>query len=244
MTVSALTDAVVAVVGGTSGFGREVATRAAAAGASVVVVGRDADKLRRVVAEIGDATGAAVTGHAADVAEAGTAASLFARIGDIDHLVSTVGGAMGGGFLTASFDEIKTTVDGKFLANLALVRAAARHLRAGGSVTLTAGAGGTPSTASGALIGNQAISTMVRGLAIELAPDVRVNAVAPAWTPTPLWRHLSPTDLDATARQMAGSLPLKRTATIPEVGDAYTFLMTATFVTGHTLFVDGGASLV
>ncbi len=42
---------------------------------------------------------------------------------------------------------------------------------------------------------------------------------------------------------MAESFPLRRTATIGEVADAYLFLMTAGFITGQTLYVDGGASL-
>ncbi len=237
---SPLADSTVVIVGGTSGFGLEVAKQAAAQGARLVLIGRDEVKLRRTV----DSFTTPVTGQAADAADPASAQALFENIGEFDHLVSTVGGAMGGGFLSAPMEEIRQTVEGKFLANLAIVRAAAPYVRAQGSVTLTAGAGGAPHTASGALVGNEAISTMVRGLAVELAPDVRVNAVAPAWTPTPLWRDVSPEDLAATQRQMAAVFPLRRTAEIDEVAGAYLFLMTAAFVTGQTLYVDGGASLL
>ncbi|MFD1861041.1 SDR family oxidoreductase [Aeromicrobium camelliae] len=237
---ASLTDSTVVIVGGTSGFGLEVANQAAAQGARLVLVGRDEAKLHRVL----DGFTTPVTGYAADAGDPASAQTLFDRIGEFDHLVSTVGGAMGGGFLSAPIAEIRQTVEGKFLANLTIVRAAAPRVRANGSLTLTAGAGGAPHTASGALIGNQAIGTLARGLAVELAPEVRVNAVAPAWTPTPLWRDLAPEDLESTRRQMAESFPLQRTATIPEVAQAYLFLMTATFVTGQTLYVDGGASLI
>lgn len=242
MTSSALSGTTVVVIGGTSGFGLEVARKAAEQGAELVLVGRDEDKLHRVVDAM-DST-APVTGHALDASDPASAAELFERVGELDHLVSTVGGAMGGGFLSAPVEEIIRTIEGKFTASLTIARAAAPHLREGGSLTLTAGAGGTPQGASGAIIGNQAISTMVRGLAVELAPGARVNAVAPEWTPTPLWRDVPPEDLEATRRHMAESFPLRRTATIGEVADAYLFLMTAGFITGQTLYVDGGASLV
>lgn len=240
--MSMLSDSTIVLVGGTSGFGLEIARRAATQGARLVLVGRDEAKMHDVVASFGSTV--PVTGYATDASDPDAARDLFERIGAFDHLVSTAGGAMGGGFLSAPVEEIHQTVEGKLFANLTIARAAAPSIQAGGSLTLTAGAGGTPESASGAIIGNQAISTMVRGLAVELAPEVRVNAVAPAWTPTPLWRDVPAEELDATRRRMAASFPLRRTATIGEVADAYLFLMTATFVTGQTLYVDGGASLV
>ncbi|WP_141729379.1 SDR family oxidoreductase, partial [Lactiplantibacillus plantarum] len=91
---------------------------------------------------------------------------------------------------------------------------------------------------------NKAINTMVVGLAVELAPDYRVNAVAPTWTPTGLWRQLSDAQLAAQAATVSAGNPLKRVATPAEVASAYVYLMQNEFMTGQVLHVDGGVELV
>lgn len=107
----------------------------------------------------------------------------------------------------------------------------------------TSGSGGHPADASGAIIGNQAIETMVTGLAVELAPKIRVNAVSPTWTPTGLWRNLTDNDLQNNQAQMVSQIPLKRVSKLDEVVQAYVFLMQNNFVTGQTIRVDGGISV-
>jgi NAD(P)-dependent dehydrogenase (short-subunit alcohol dehydrogenase family) len=154
------------------------------------------------------------------------------------------GGFMGGGFLEAPMAVIRQAIEEKFFANLAIARLAAPSLHDGGSLVFTAGSGGRPHNASGAIIGNDAIRTLVQGLAVELAPRARANAVAPTWTRTPLWSHLSPEQVAATDKQFAGLIPLGRTAKIEEVAAAYLFLMQNSFVTGQTIAVDGGLTLV
>ena len=111
-------------------------------------------------------------------------------------------------------------------------------------MTFTAGTGGRPQNASGAIIGNDSIRTMVQGLAAEMAPKARVNAVAPTWTVTPLWRNMSEEQVKATKENFSKMIPLGRTATIQEVASAYIFLMENSFITGQTIQVDGGITLV
>ena len=227
------------IVGGTSGFGLEIARQASALGATLTLVGRDADKARTVADSLPRARGLSLDA----TTDAGLAA-LFEQVPAFDHLVSTLGGAMGGGFLGASEATIRETVEGKLFANMRLARAAAPHLAPGGSLTFTAGSGGRPDNASGAILGNQGIATLVRGLAVELAPNARANAVAPTWTPTPLWRDVPQADVEATRQTFAAKIPLGRTGAPSEVAQAYVFLMTCDFITGQTLVVDGGLSLV
>lgn len=142
---------------------------------------------------------------------------------------------MGGGFLDNSVAAIRETIEDKFFANLQVAQLASDHLNQHGSLIFTSGAGGRPDNASGAIVGNQAINTMVAGLAVELAPDYRVNAVAPTWTPTGLWRQLSNAQLTEQTAAVSASNPLKRVATPAEVASAYVYLMQNEFITGQVL---------
>ncbi|WP_321902765.1 SDR family oxidoreductase [Paraburkholderia tropica] len=233
----------VVIVGGTSGFGFEVARMARDAGAQVVITGRDAQRRDAALAALATPQNT-VSALALDIADEAALTDFFARIEPFDHLVSMAGGAMGGGFLEAPLETIRQAVEEKFYANLRLARHAAPRLREGGSLVFTAGSGGRPHNASGAIVGNDAIRTLVEGLAVELAPRARVNAVAPTWTRTPLWRNLPASDVDAIEQRFTSLIPLGRTAKVEEVAAAYLFLIGNGFVTGQTIAVDGGVTLV
>jgi len=151
---------------------------------------------------------------------------------------------MGGGFLSADAEEIRRAFEEKFLASLAIARTLAPHIAEGGSLTLTAGSGGRPHNASGAYLGNSAIATLVQGLGAEMAPKARANAVAPTWTPTGLWRGMPAEQVESIRAEFARRIPLGRTAEPAEVAQAYLFLMRCGFITGQTLTVDGGLTLV
>lgn len=232
------------VIGGSSGIGFAVASLAARAGAKLIITGRDGHKLERAAAALRE-TKAKVTPAVLDAADPDGLSGFFGACDGFDHLVSMAGGFMGGGFLDASFEVIRKAVEEKLFANLAIARAAAPRLKDGGSLVFTAGSGGRPDNASGAIVGNDAIRTLVRGLAVELATrKCRANAVAPTWTRTPLWRDMADDQVDATERHFNGIIPLGRTAQIEEVASAYLFLMENGFVTGQTIAVDGGLSLI
>ncbi len=81
------------------------------------------------------------------------------------------------------------------------------------------------------------LAAATRSLAVSLAPDIRVNAVAPGLTlPTP--------DYDAALMaRIAAAMPLGRLPSPSDIADAVLFLASAASMTGQTLFVDGGASL-
>lgn len=230
------------IVGGTSGFGETVAQQALAAGATVHVVGHSQAHVDAALERL-QAEAPVVIGTALDAQDADQLGVFFSCQPKFDHVLSFLGGAMGGGFLDNDVATIRQAIEDKFFANLQLAKAAVGHLNAHGSLIFTSGAGGHPDDASGAIIGNQAINTMVAGLAVELAPDFRVNAVAPTWTPTGLWRNLTSQQVDQQAHDFAQGVPLKRVATKAEVASAYLYLMQNDFVTGQVLHVDGGVDL-
>lgn len=233
----------VIVIGGTSGFGKSVALKVAALGGKLIITGRDPRKLELALGEFADG-GHHARGHLLDTADTASVATFFNASEPFDHLVSTAGGFMGGGFLDADMETIRRAIDEKLFANLTIARHAAKKVRQGGSLVFTGGSGGRPHNASGAIVGNDAIRIMVAGLAVELAPKARANAVAPTWTETPLWRHMPQDQVQATREHFAKTIPLGRTAHIEEVAEAYVFLMQCGFVTGETLVIDGGLTLV
>lgn len=237
-----LTSKRVLIVGGTSGFGAEVARQAVAAGAQVHVIGRTAPHVTEAVQRL-STTDNPVAGTALDAQDAQQVGHFLAAQPAFDHVVSFLGGALSGGFLDNSVAAIRQAVEDKFFANLQLAQLAVSHLNPHGSLIFTSGAGGHPHDASGAIVGNQAINTLVRGLAVELAPQQRANAVAPTWTPTGLWRHLSPEQVAQQVGDFSAGVPLHRVATVSEVAAAYLYLMQNDFVTGQVLTVDGGVDL-
>ncbi|MGI5130021.1 SDR family oxidoreductase [Pseudonocardia sp. CA-107938] len=79
-------------------------------------------------------------------------------------------------------------------------------------------------------------------LAVELGPSIRVNAVAPTFMDTPFWRDLGREQFEQIRAGFVQQVPLRRLATIEEVASAYLYLMSATFVTGQVLAVDGGVA--
>jgi pteridine reductase len=88
------------------------------------------------------------------------------------------------------------------------------------------------------MVSKAALAMLTRVLALELGPHVRVNAVAPGTV-------AFPADFDAAKRQrIVSHVPLGRTGTPEDIGRAVVYLVRdASYVTGHTLVVDGGAAL-
>lgn len=223
----------VIVIGGSSGIGHEVARQALAYGADVVIAGRDKAKL----------LAAGMPFLVLDAHDESSLWAFFTEVGPADHLVSMVGDTMSGGFLTTSVQTMNQVLHSKFLTNWAIGRQAAKILRPGGSIVFTAGTGGRPHEVSATYVANRGIGALVEGLAVELAPDLRVNAVAPTFMDTPLWRDLPMDQLEAIKSAVRERVPLARLGTVEEVASTYLHLMTNGFITGQTVAVDGGIML-
>jgi NAD(P)-dependent dehydrogenase (short-subunit alcohol dehydrogenase family) len=233
-----LTRRTVVVIGGSSGIGEQVAHQAASLGADVSITGRDHARLAAAAGRIGAQRATPLDAHDDDAVTA-----FFADLDPVDHLVSMVGDSMAGGFLTTPPTTMRHVLDSKFWANWTIARHAAGTLNTGGSITFTAGTGGRPHQISASYVANLALKALVEGLAVELAPDVRVNAIAPTFMDTAFWKDLPRAELEATKQQFLRRVPLARLGTIQEVAAAYLHLMTNGFITGQVLAVDGGVML-
>lgn len=240
--MSTLAGKTLVVIGGSSGIGLRVAELAAAQGAALVIIGRDGGRLAAAARAL-EAAGAQVRSEQADAHDHAALEALFARLPAFDHLVSMVGDVNGGGFLANDLAQIRRVLESKFFTNVRIGQLAATKVRDGGSLVFTSGTGGRAQDACGSYVGNLGIDALVEGLAVELAPKARVNAVSPTWTPTPFWRDMPAAQVAAIRTHFEQAIPLRRTATIDELAGAYLFLLTNDFITGQHIAVDGGVML-
>jgi len=234
---------VVVVTGSSSGIGRAVAERFARDGASVVVnSSRSVDDGEALAQSLPEAVYVQ-----ADVSREGDARRLVAtaldRFGRIDAVVNNAGTTKRLPFhdLEGADDELWQRILGVNLMGPWYVsRAAVPALRKAkgaivnvGSVSgIVAGGSSLPYAVSKA-----ALHHLTRTLAQALAPDVRVNAVAPGLVDTP-WTSGWEANEAIVART-----PLVRAATPDDVADAVAFLARTPFATGQVVVVDGGLTL-
>ena len=210
------------VIGGTSGIGKAVASALALRPGSVATASRS--------------TGLDVTDQAA-------VAAYFEAQSPVDHVVFTAGSAAPGGAVTdVSIDAAKQAFDAKFWGAIATAGAAAKHIRPGGSITLTSGflaRRTVPGTYVKTAM-NAGIEAVAKILAKELAP-IRVNVISPGLTDTEA--HAG---MDAEARQTmldraARSLPAGKAGAPEDLAQGYLFAIDTAFVTGAVIDIDGGA---
>lgn len=232
----------IAIIGGSSGIGFRVAERAAEEGAKLILLGRNLPRLEEAQKQL-QALGAQVDIVAVDAHDHAALENVFAKLPALDHLVSMVGDVMGGGFLNASMAVIRHVMESKFFTNVKIGQLAAATLNPGGSLIYTSGTGGRAQDACASYVGNLGINALVEGLAVEMAPNRRVNAVSPTWTVTPFWRDVPAEQVTATQQRFNNAIPLRRTADIDELAQAYLFLMKNSFITGQHIAVDGGIML-
>lgn len=235
------------VTGGGSGLGLAIARCFAAAGAEVVLVGRDGAQLDAAAKDIGPLAHARVFDVTDTDAAAGFAAQIENDLGPVSILVNNAGNTVKKPFGEMSVAEYRQVLDVHVVGAFALGSVFLDQLRRSGrgSLLFTASMSsflGVPmvtgySTAKAAYVG------MIRALATELAPQgVRVNGVAPGWIDTPLFRLATSNDPARLAKIM-GRIPMKRVGEPEDIGWAMTYLASdaARYVTGHITVVDGGA---
>jgi pteridine reductase len=232
------------VTGAGKRLGRHVALRLASEGAEIAVhYNRSADDARQVVSEIEKLGRHAVAFPASltDVAAIKTLVSqVVAHFGSLDILINSAANFLETKFAETPESTWDASLDTNLKAPFFCSQAAAPHLAKSGhgAIINFADIGGLlgwreflPHSISKA-----GIILMTRVLAKELAPAIRVNALAPGTI-------TMPGDPPEWQRDFIERAPLRRSGRPDEIADAVMFLLTAEFVTGHTLVIDGGRTL-
>ena len=241
------------VTGAGAGIGRAIAQRLGREGAFVVIADVEPTSAAEVADEIGG-TARPITADAADpVAIDAMVDEAESWLGGLDIVVNNVGVAIPGGVESLELVGWDRVIAVNLRSVWLTCRRAVPFLRkAGGGaiVNLSSlqGSRGFPGWTGYAATKGGVVS-MTRQMAVELAPDrIRVNAVAPGTIMTPMNERIlaEATDPDEVERTWNSLHALGRYGSSDEVAAAVAFLVSedASFITGHCLPVDGGASIL
>ena len=237
------------ITGGASGIGFGIASCFVAAGARVVLVGRNEDRLADAVQELGDSARYEVCDIARLYSLPDLVDRIRARHGRISLLVNNAGNHLKKPAAETSDTEFDAVLQTHLRAGFALSREVGSDMMqsGGGSILFIASMAsllGIPlvvaySAAKSALCG------VVRSLAAEWScRGIRVNAIAPGWIDTEMFRKAVRHD-QARSDKILARTPMARLGEVEDIGMAAVYLSSpaAKFITGVVLPVDGGASI-
>ncbi len=237
------------ITGASKGLGRSMAEGLASAGADLVVCSRNAEEIEQAAREISKLSGRRVLGLSCDVTEESQVSELVGRsveeFGKVDILINNAGINIRGSIEDLSLDEFDQVMNVNVRGPWLCSRAVAPHMKKAGygrvinmSSTLgaVAVAGRTPYASS-----KGALTMMTKVLALEWADHgITANAICPGPFLTPM--NIPIADKPETKKFIIGAVALGRWGQLHEIQGAAIFLASdaSSYVTGTTLFVDGG----
>jgi meso-butanediol dehydrogenase / (S,S)-butanediol dehydrogenase / diacetyl reductase len=238
-----LKDKRVLITGGASGIGAATAARFLEEGARVCVLDRDAqgcDHIRRELPGLAEAIIADVT----DLMQVEAAFAEAVRLMDgVDVLINNAGISIRHKFLDISPEEWEKVLSVNLTGVFYVAQTAARHMcEVGSGVILqtasTNGLVGQPFYADYNAT-KAGVIALTKTMAVELAPKVRVCAVAPGYVLTPMQRAEYS---DAMLEEVNRKIPLRRHAEPAEIAALFAYLASddAAYVTGQVITIDGG----
>lgn len=235
------------VTGASRGIGLAIAARLIAEGARVCLTARKPEALEDAASRFPDGSAITVAGKADDPVHRETVMQTVAeRFGGLDVLVNNAGiNPVYGPLIDLDLDAARKLLEVNVLGTLAWTQAAYGHpdlgfASRGGSVINLASVTGLVASEGIGMYGitKAAIMHLTRTLAVELGPDVRVNAVAPAVVKTQFARALYEGREDA----VAATYPLGRLGEPDDIAAAVAYFASddSSWVTGQVLTLDGG----
>jgi NAD(P)-dependent dehydrogenase (short-subunit alcohol dehydrogenase family) len=238
------------VTGASSGIGERCARALDAAGATVVLVARRLDRLERLASEL-ERSHPLVADLADPAAAVGVVDAVVDAQGRVDVLVNAAGITNTVPALKEGVEGFARVLDVNLVAPFALCQAAAGVMRTNGggsivNVTSVLASTCEPSIPEAGYVASKGgLGSLTRELAVQWARyGVRVNNLAPGWFPTEMTAAL--TDDPERSAQFLWRVALGRFGSLEEL-DAPLLLLASeagSYITGQTIIVDGGASLV
>jgi NAD(P)-dependent dehydrogenase (short-subunit alcohol dehydrogenase family) len=240
----------VLVTGGTRGIGRATVELFHSAGAVVAINGRTQDAVDDVISQL---NGDRLIAAAGDLALPGIAARVTKRaaeaMGGLDILINNAGIFRQGKLESFDEDEWDRMLAVNLKAAFFAIQAAIPHLRKtyGAIVNVASESGLVGNYDSAVYCASKAgLINMTRALALELAPDVRVNCVCPGAVDTDMIADDAQRSGDSAAylKGLKEYYPLRRMARPTEISEAIAYLASpaAAYVTGSALSIDGGST--
>jgi pteridine reductase len=231
------------ITGAGKRLGRAVALRLAEEGMDVAVhYGTSAKDAAEVVGKI-EEMGKKAVGIRADLRSVDEIRRMLLEVGNelgrLDVLVNSAANFLPGSMISTTEEVWDASLDTNVKAPFFVAQAAAPMLRRSkGAIVNFADTGGVLGWPGfiGHSVAKAGVINLTKSLAKALAPDVRVNAIAPGT----ITMSGDPPEWEAEFVKLA---PLKKTGRPADIADAVVYLATAEFLTGHTLVLDGGRTL-
>ncbi len=228
------------VIGGTSGIGLATAQIAAQQNIQLIITG-----LNPVDDTIKQTLPINTEFYQLDIANEEAVKKFFAEIDEFDYLTTPGSMVPKGPFLTMETNIAKNGFDSKFWGQYYAAKYGTSRIRSGGGIVLFSGFVSQKPQKNLVVMAsaNSAIEGLGRALAIELSP-IRVNVIAPGIIDTPRYAGMSEHDRQEMFDQLAAKLPVGHVGQANEVAETVLLLLQNTFMTGQTIFVDGGHLLI
>jgi NAD(P)-dependent dehydrogenase (short-subunit alcohol dehydrogenase family) len=237
-----LKDKVCVVIGGSSGMGFRVAQLVIEGGGKAILGSRNQKNLDAAMAKLGPKASA----HVVDNTDKESIARFFAQVPALDYLFTPGATYVTGKIGQLSDSDAESPFRSKYWGQYWAVKHALPKFAKDGAIVLMSGAASVrpvPGIGAAAYVAcNAAVEGLGRGLAVELAP-IRVNTVSPGTIDGHLWRSRPDSVREPAFKHYASVAALGRVGTEDEVAQAVIFLMTNTYITGSTLYTDGGYAL-
>jgi len=232
----------VLITGGASGIGAATARRFLKEGARVVLLDRDANANTKIATDLPGLAGT-VQADVSDIEQVRAAFGESVRLmGGVDVLINNAGISIRHNFLEITTEEWDKVIAVNLTGVFYMAQTAARHMLENGSGVIlqtasTNGMVGYPYYAD-YNASKAGVIELTKSMALELAPKVRVNAVAPGYVLTPMQRAEY---TDAMLDEVNRKIPMRRHAEPEEIAALFAFLASddAAYITGHVYVIDG-----